>query len=335
MRALFGVVLMVSMGCGAEGVDPPADVEVTTEVEVEVRAEVDATLADLEIMVETGPAETETVVEEVTPKPAVGWCNLQFPTALILAPGQTSETLYGRAFVAGVTDVGGPGADYPIVMEVGVGNAPDAADWTWSAATFARDVGNDDEFEATVMAGAAGDYRFAFRARNADGDWSYCDATGLADGFAVADSGTLTVVVPPVVVPDYCRIQFPTEPITLGSGAEVEVFGVVYVPDITGETGSASPAVFSSVGYGPSGSTPDDSWTWTPGSFNVHVDNGFGQLTNDEHRALLGGDVPGSYAWAWRFAFDDGTGPNWRYCDRAGSTSYDPALAGVLTITPE
>ncbi len=278
-------------------------------------------------------ADSGTVTVVIPPVVLPEYCRIQFPTALILAPGQTSETLYGRVFVAGVTDAGSPGGDYPIVVELGVGSG-DVSTWNWTTATFARDVGNDDEFEATFVAGSSGDYRFAFRARNAAGDWSYCDATGLDDGFALADSGTLTVVIPPVVLPEYCRIQFPTEAITLVSGAATEVYGVVYVPDVTGENGGGTPAVISAVGYGPSGSTPDDTWTWSTGTFNVHVDNGFGQLTNDEHRATITGGAPGSYAWAWRFAFD-GADPRWRYCDRAGSTTFDPAQAGALVVTAE
>ncbi|MBL8788547.1 MAG: hypothetical protein JNJ59_26870 [Deltaproteobacteria bacterium] len=412
---------------------------------------------------ETSQLDVDTV-PDATPL-SIGWCILQYPKSLTLAPGAASGMVYGRVFVAGVTETSTPDRDgYPVLAELGVGSGDDPESWTWTAATYVRDVGNDDELEASFVAPTIeSDYHFAYRVRllSADaGAWSYCDGDGLDDGFAVGDAGALTVAVPPadevdyavlrpavaswvvgatpatfevvvfeagltqgagagagvavqigygdpdvgftwldasylrdedglgtldndvyaVALPaalavgtydvianvtldggetrtyvdtsgtldgydqslsakatvlsaaavDYCRIQYPTDPIALTLGGTADVYGVVYQPGVTGTAGTH--ALRSAAGFGPTGSTPDATWTWFEGAFHGTFDNGFGQQTNDEHKAVLNPSATGTFDWAWRFSRDDGA--HWTYCNKAGSPTWDGSQAGKLLISP-
>lgn len=421
--------------------------------------------ADTQLDAPDAPTETNQLDTgaDATPQ-SIGWCILQYPKALTLAPGASSETIYGRVFVAGVTETSSPGLDgYPISAELGVGQGDDLGTWTWTPAVYARDVGNDDELEAHLVApGIESDYHFAYRVRLASDPsaWTYCDGDGLDNGFAVSAAGTLSVASAPpdevdyailrppaaswtagaepatfevvvfeegltegagaapgiavqigygdpdagytwldatylrdedglgtvdndvyaVALPaalgvgnydvianvtldggetrtfvdtsgtldgydqglaakatviaagqvDYCRIQYPTDPISVAPGASADVYGVVYQPGLTGTSGTH--ALRSAAGFGPIGSTPDAAWTWSEGAFHGTFDNGFGQQTNDEHKATLTPATAGTYDWAWRFSRDDGA--HWTLCHKGGSATYDPSQAGRLIVAP-
>lgn len=288
-----------------------------------------------------GDAEVETDGREETVEPAplrVGWCVLQHPPGFDSAPGAEVGPVYGRVFVAGLTDV--PRDDNPALAslegEVGLGrddgSEQDPSLWTFRPAENARSVDANHEFEARLPAPSEdGVWRYAYRFRvGVDAPWTYCDLNGTDDGFSRDDTAVLTVVTPR---PSFCRIQFPTGVIRLTTGDTTpSLYGRVFAEGLTGEAAAEPTVIVSEVGYGTPGSTPGDAWSWSSGAFNVHVENGIdGQLTNDEHVGALAFGTAGNYDWAWRFRISPFSA--WRYCDTEGNDTYQPGAAGRIVVT--
>ncbi len=128
------------------------------------------------------------------------YCVVQFPsTSITVQTGAAAPLVYGRIFEAGVTSPAGaaPG----ITAEVGYGPAsinPEwQSGWQFFAASFNVQVGNDDEYQASFTAPAAGDYRYAYRFSQNGLDWTYCDANGAGSNaslvFETTQLPTLTV----------------------------------------------------------------------------------------------------------------------------------------------
>jgi hypothetical protein len=131
---------------------------------------------------------------------------------------------------------------------------------------------------------------------------------------------------------DFCRLQFPLAVTDFG-GAQVVVYGRLYVEGLTDQSGvnDPDPLVIGAVGYGPDGANPaNGGWVWTDGIPNP----GYGvgspdyEAANDEYQATL--TVPlaeGPFDFAFRFSGDGGA--TFTHCDDNGSTDgYQPAEAG-------
>ena len=111
------------------------------------------------------------------------YCVLQFPPAISAAAGASTPLVYGRVYETTVTEpLGDSGA---IEAELGFGPAgsdPRDGGWSWLAATYNVQYGNDDEYQAAITVPASlsgGDtlaytYRFALEA----GQYTYCDLDG-------------------------------------------------------------------------------------------------------------------------------------------------------------
>ncbi|MFO0744999.1 MAG: lamin tail domain-containing protein [Myxococcota bacterium] len=146
----------------------------------------------------------------------IDWCRLQAPESASLAAGG-SVTVYGRVYVAGITDVDQTGNDASASIQAAIGVGPsagafDPSAWTWTPAAPNAGYGtgspafeaHNDEYQASLAAPAtAGSYRYAFRFSGDHGaSWSYCDLNrgaghdGIEDGFDPADAGALTVTSP-------------------------------------------------------------------------------------------------------------------------------------------
>ncbi len=274
-------------------------------------------------------------VREPAPE-AVDWAILRAPATQTVAPG-ASLTVQVDVYEGGRT----PGAGAAAGVEVEVGWAEQGADpvvtpFTWFPAPYARDVDGggvlqDDQHEATFLAPAnAGTFGIAARVRLDGGDWTYVDRTSTDDGFSPGELGGLVVEAPPPPTVDWCNLQFPAT-LDVAAGAQAgPVYGRVYEPGVTDAPGAG--AVASELGFGPVGSDPAaGGWTFVAGTFNTDVDNGFGQLANDEHQATFTAPGSGSYDYAFRFSLDGGS--TWTYCDLDGAgNGYDPAQAGRLTV---
>ena len=133
-----------------------------------------------------------------TPFFPIGYAVLQWPHAITITRGQTTETIYGRTYVAGLTDAAGPSS--AITAQVGFGaQGSDPAAWTtWKAMTFNLAVDNNYEYQATLKPGATGDFDLLVRFSTDGGEtWSYGDVDGGYPGESGTDMpGVLTVNTP-------------------------------------------------------------------------------------------------------------------------------------------
>ena len=131
------------------------------------------------------------------------YCALQFPTSTSV--NVTSENIFGRIYEAGITEAAG--ASPGVLAQLGVGPAGSdprtTPGWTWSAATFNVQVGNDDEYQGTFQGYSLGQQSYMFRfSLDAGSAWSLGDLNGAGSNggvdFEVAQLGfaTVTAAVP-------------------------------------------------------------------------------------------------------------------------------------------
>jgi hypothetical protein len=136
----------------------------------------------------------------------IGFCRLQFPTAIETIPGAQID-VFGRVYIAGLTDLSDTN---DVAASVGgwVGIGPDGSDpevdagWIWTAGAPNPGYGpaspgaeaNNDEYQALLTAPDAGSYDFAFRFSGDGGvTFTYCDGqpAGNSDGYQPANAGQL------------------------------------------------------------------------------------------------------------------------------------------------
>ncbi|MDR0965202.1 MAG: hypothetical protein LBM75_01615, partial [Myxococcales bacterium] len=268
-------------------------------------------------------------LEVAAQKPAlVDWCNLKFPKELSATPG-TSTTAYGQVYVAGITESEGAGTH--IEGQLGYGawgtdGSQNLASWHWSNATFNKDDGNNDEYEATLMPAPTqvGDYAFAYRFRYQGGEWTYCDLDANQNGYALDQQGKLTVAEqkPPEV--EWCKLQWPASG-SITEGEALTAYGQVWINGIT-EAAGAGAGIEGQLGHGPQGTDASQdlsSWSWTAASFNTDDGN------NDEYMAAIS-PSRGSFSYAYRFRYQSGA---WKYCDLNGSDDgFEVSEQGTLTV---
>lgn len=129
----------------------------------------------------------------------IGWANLQWPPTMIhtISVSQRTENAYGQVWIDGVTNQ--PGQTPTLRAQLGFG--PTGSDpagnlaWTWIEAGFNVDAGNNDEFKASMLPEAIGQYDYAYRYTTTNGrDWLYADLDGTGNGYDPAQAGKLTVV---------------------------------------------------------------------------------------------------------------------------------------------
>lgn len=132
------------------------------------------------------------------------WCNLQWPMSMTMNSGPISDMIYGRMYIEGVTP--NPGLTPGLVAEVGYG--PDGSDptldgggWSWQPAAFNWDVGDHDEFMATLtVRSPAGTYDYAYRYSYLGGPWIYGDTDGNSnngyDTYSPSMAGSLFLEFP-------------------------------------------------------------------------------------------------------------------------------------------
>ena len=127
----------------------------------------------------------------------------------------------------------------------------------------------------------------------------------------------------------YCVVQAPKSLDVAASATTPPVYGRVYVSGVTTAAGNEA-QIEAQVGYGPSGSLPDGSWSWSPSAFNPSC-NQCGN--NYEYQGSFVAPAAGSYDFAYRFSADQGQ--TFTACDTVGNTPtmpYSKANAGKLTV---
>ena len=129
----------------------------------------------------------------------IGFCRVQSPDT-ITDVATTSTTVFGRVFVAGLTDqTTGDDLDPRLVAEVGVGSGVDPTMFTYTAAQPNLNYGpgspgaepNNDEYQGTVTVpdqpGSVLAYAYRFSG-DAGQTWTYCQTGPAGDqGFGVLD----------------------------------------------------------------------------------------------------------------------------------------------------
>ncbi len=138
----------------------------------------------------------------------IDFCRLQFPD-VIDEPEGTDVDVFGRLFIAGLTDLSGVNDPAPSVIGY-VGYGPDGTDpavdpgWVWNAGVPNAVYGpaspgyeaNNDEYQALLsVPSPPGAYDFAFRFSGDGGTtFTYCDGQpeGSSNGYAPADAGQMT-----------------------------------------------------------------------------------------------------------------------------------------------
>ncbi len=133
---------------------------------------------------------------------AIGYAAIQFPVDPIeIQAGEATPLVFGRVYVAGLTEADGPGEG--IIAQLGYG--PDGTDpaagvaWTWVDARYNGQLGNDDEYMATLDGVPAGTWDLAYRFSLDGAVWVYADLGpgGTDDGYDPVDSLSLVVAPPP------------------------------------------------------------------------------------------------------------------------------------------
>jgi glycosidase len=132
-----------------------------------------------------------------TPSFPIGYAVLQHPKTTTVTRGQTTETIYGQVYVAGVTDAGGSGD--AIRAQVGFGSTgSDPGSWTtWRSMSHNAgcSCGNNFEYQGALRPAVAGTFDLLVRFSTDNGlTWSYGDQDGGFPGEPGTDlPGVLTV----------------------------------------------------------------------------------------------------------------------------------------------
>jgi hypothetical protein len=129
----------------------------------------------------------------------IGWANVQWPPATNHTVSATNRTpaVYGQVWIDGISNQ--PGATPKLVAQLGFGpagsNPRGDTNWTWVDATYNLDVGNNDEFMATLLPERAGTFDYLYRYSTGGGsNWVYADLKGLVpNGESPANPGKLAV----------------------------------------------------------------------------------------------------------------------------------------------
>ncbi len=136
----------------------------------------------------------------------------------------------------------------------------------------------------------------------------------------------------------WCRLQHPTS-VLVDGGSSSTIYGRVWSDGLTGLTAGVDdyPGLLAEAGYGPAGTAPDASWSWTAAEPNPAWNGGTAIPTpepnNDEYQTELVWPVsPGSYSFAFRFSGDGGE--TWLTCDTGvgAADGFSPSDAGDATV---
>lgn len=150
------------------------------------------------VMVEDGNGTVSDYSNEVhaVPHYLIGWANLQYPPAITHTIGITpTENIYGQVWIDGITYQ--TGATDGLWAQVGYGiSGTLPVSWTtWVDASFNVDVGNNDEFKATLLPEEIGVYHYVYRYSTTNGrDWVYADQSGPIAPDILVNPGVLTVL---------------------------------------------------------------------------------------------------------------------------------------------
>ena len=131
----------------------------------------------------------------------VDWCNVQWPASGSITEGGT-YTVYAQVYESGVTDPAGQGAGIQGWIGYSTANTdPSSGGWTWVAASFNAQSGNNDEYQAEIGSLlSGGTYYYASHFQLGSGAYRYGGFNGgFWDGTSNVN-GVLTVSAPEINV---------------------------------------------------------------------------------------------------------------------------------------
>ncbi len=178
------------LGCGDKDDtydSSPPDGDTDTDGDTDADSDADAD-ADADADTDTSP-----------PDPEIGWCSLDRPGELVVAPGEDSELVYGLITVPGLTET--TSGSSAISGEVGYGAldsdpSADPGAWAWASAGYSGDFEENDEYAGALNIEDTGTYAYAYRfSVDAGASWVYCDLEGSSpsDTYDPAEQGVATV----------------------------------------------------------------------------------------------------------------------------------------------
>jgi hypothetical protein len=137
-----------------------------------------------------GPASNEAAA---TPSFPIGYAVLQWPKTITITRGDTTETIYGQVYVAGLTDSGAPAS--AILAQVGFGaQGSDPGSWTtWKPmAVNPGCCGNNNyEYMGTLRPSVVGVFDLLVRFSTDNGlTWTYGDQDGFILDAVPPEPGT-------------------------------------------------------------------------------------------------------------------------------------------------
>lgn len=149
-------------------------------------------------------------VNETNANEEADYCNIQFPATMNVAAGSSTPTIYGQIYEASMTPAIGPNGNIVVQFGYGpVGTDPFVNDsaWTWFSASYNVQLGNNDEYQRSIIAPGAGTYLYTFRFNlsttnaGANVGWTLADTNGTGSNvgltYEAANLGVMTVTPTP------------------------------------------------------------------------------------------------------------------------------------------
>lgn len=164
-------------------------------------------MAPLPRNVSTQPKTCECTANETNLLVEMDFCNLQFPASINVQSGAATPAIFARVYEFEFTE--GPGSSAAITAQIGYGpqgvDPTTQAGWTWFAATYSGQIGNDDEYMRSFTAPAPGTYGYTARfTRDGGMNWTYADLDGAGSNgglsFSMAQLPLMTVTPAPMPV---------------------------------------------------------------------------------------------------------------------------------------
>jgi hypothetical protein len=225
---------------------------------------------------------------------SIGWANLESPaTADITTLG--SVDVFAQVWVDGVTNASGQGSGISAWIGYNSENT-NPNTWThWMPATYVTDVGNNDQYKASLSGLPEGTYYYASRFQNQLGTYyygGYDEGGGGAWDGVTNVSGVLTVSVPSTTI-GWCNLNNPSSG-TITTVDDFDVYGQIWIDGVTNPAGQAE-GVSCWIGYSTENTNPNTWTNWVAASYVADQDN------NDVYKGTLSGLAAGSYYYATRF----------------------------------
>ncbi len=266
------------------------------------------------------------VIDPATHVPEIEWCRIVSEVPADMTVGSEYK-IYGQAYVGEDNCTQPEGACEGLMAYIGYGASTDNMDdFNFVSATYFKDVGNNDEFVATLKPEAEGSYKVVY-AFSMDGGKTKTYCTGDNESPKdLSKAASVTVTKPAAPKVGWCRVQYPENVAAKQGETSDIVYGQVYVSGCT-EGELKCNAVMAEAGYGTGEDL--DAYTWVSAIYNELATS----TNNDEYGVAfnIGRDVVDmTYNVVYRFSLDNGE--TWTYCDFDDAEGFDIAKTAKMKV---